>query len=575
MPTNQPVAAGPVERPGSRAARLRLPRTVDILKDLAAEHGVCARPVSLRRTDLETGTTELVDLPCGATREDKCKPCATRARRLRQQQIREGWHRAEEPLPVPERPTDEQQGLVVLRAHLEFERAQIMLRPSDPDTRAAELADIDAAIAELDEEITATGLRGQAEPSHRAPDESAGDRRVRSTRRRQDAPDLPRRPVQSRTIGQQYQAPDGKTYRPSLFLTLTLPSYGRVLGDGTPADPNSYDYRAAAWDAVHFPRLLDRFWQNLRRAVGWNVQYAGSVEPQRRLAPHAHFAIRGTISRALLRQVAAATYHQVWWPPVDELRYRPDHPPVWDEPTGGYVDPDTGRPLQTWGEALDQVDNDPDAQPVHVARFGVQVHAQGVTAGSADSDRCVRYITKYLTKQAADCHQATTDRQRAHLERFHAQLRVTPCSPRCSNWLLYGIQPDRAHAKLAPGRCRGRVHQRATLGLGGRRVLVSRQWSGKTLKDHRADNRAWVRALLGLSTDDQADDTGGGTRATRYAWELARPGDPDLPPIGQRLLRAVSERIQQRVQLDQARRQANAPPEGLTPNGSLTESQEG
>src|SRR5690606_30814640 len=131
------------------------------------------------------------------------------------------------------------------------------------------------------------------------------------------------------------------------------PSYGRVGSDGTPVDPDSYDYRAAAWDAVHFPRLLDRFWQNLRRAVGWNVQYAGAVEPQRRIAPHVHFAVRGTIPRALIRQVAAATYHQVWWPAAREQIYRPDRAPRWDQTIGGYVDPDTGAALPTWGQALD------------------------------------------------------------------------------------------------------------------------------------------------------------------------------------------------------------------------------
>jgi hypothetical protein len=197
---------------------------------------------------------------------------------------------------------------------------------------------------------------------------------------------------------------------------------------------------------------------------------------------------------------------------------------------------------------------------VHVVRFGEQVHVQGVLGGSPDADRCVRYITKYLTKHAAGCHQVDTGPQRAHLERLHTQLRVTPCSPRCANWLLYGIQPDRAHPKLAPGRCRGRVHQRATLGLGGRRVLISRQWSGKTLSDHRADNRGWVRALLGLATTDGDDQDSGGRGSARYAWELAKRDDPDLPPLGHRLLRAVSERIQQWAQLDQVRRQANAPP---------------
>jgi hypothetical protein len=94
---------------------------------------------------------------------------------------------------------------------------------------------------------------------------------------------------------------------------------------------------------------------------------------------------------------------------------------------------------------------------------------------------------------------------------------------------------------------------------------VSRQWSGKTLADHRADRRAWVRALLGLSTSDRDDQADTDHAApTRYAWELAKPGDPDLPPLGHRLLRAISERIQQRIQLDQARRLANAPP-GVIP----------
>src|SRR5262245_51800901 len=99
-----------------------LPRAVDALKAMAVEHGVCTRPVRLRRTDLDSGRTEVIDLPCGATREDKCAPCAKRARRLRQQQCREGWHRTDEPLPDPDEPTEGQQALIRLRAHFVFER---------------------------------------------------------------------------------------------------------------------------------------------------------------------------------------------------------------------------------------------------------------------------------------------------------------------------------------------------------------------------------------------------------------------------------------------------------------------
>ena len=61
-----------------------------------------------------------------------------------------------------------------------------------------------------------------------------------------------------------YTAPDGKQYRPSMFITLTCDSYGKVNNDGTPADPASYDYTRAAPDAIHFAALFDRFIQNLR-----------------------------------------------------------------------------------------------------------------------------------------------------------------------------------------------------------------------------------------------------------------------------------------------------------------------
>jgi hypothetical protein len=538
-----------------------MPRSVDVVKQLAAEHGVCIRPITLRRTDLDTGGTEVIDLPCGITREDKCPACAKRARSLRVQQIREGWHRDDEPHPDPDPATPRQRQLIEARAHLEFDRGATLAAVMDTQTRTAEVARIDAAIHAVETEIAAGGLRGRPAPPHHSDgqhDADDGGRRVRSTRHRGDVPDLPRLPIENRTLGRTYPGRDGQLYRPSLFLTLTLNSYGRVRDDGTPVDSDTYDYRRAAWDAVHFPRLLDRFWQNLRRAVGWNVQYAGAVEPQKRLAPHAHFAIRGTIPRALIRRVAAGTYHQVWWPPLT-VHYQPAEGPEWDEQAGGYADPATGQPLPSWNDALDLVDADPDAQPVHVVRFGVQVDAQGVLAGSPDADRCVGYITKYLTKQAADCHTPTTDRQRTHLDRLWQELRYTPCSERCANWLLYGVQPKHARPGLKPGNCRAKVHKRETLGLGGRRVLISRQWSGKTLADHKADRRDWVKALLGITTTGGGDqDDADQPPAVRHVWEIARPGDPDVMPLGHRLLRTVSERIRWRGELNRARNAASS-----------------
>ena len=191
-------------------------------------------------------------------------------------------------------------------------------RPSSTATRPQrpeqDTTDFDELITELDDQITNAGIRGKAAPAKPA-------RRHRSTRRRQDAPDLPKRKISPRTVGKTYTAPDGKTFRPSLFLTLTCPSYGRVGEDGTPADPATYDYDQAARDALAFAALFDRFIQNLRRYLGYDVQYFAAIEPQRRLAPHVHIAMRGTVSRAEIRRVLAATYHQVWWPDTSTVKY--------------------------------------------------------------------------------------------------------------------------------------------------------------------------------------------------------------------------------------------------------------
>ncbi|MGZ5997616.1 MAG: replication initiator, partial [Isosphaeraceae bacterium] len=308
-------------------------------------------------------------------------------------------------------------------------------------------------------------------------------------------------------------------------------------------DPDTYDYTQAARDALHFAALFDRFIQNLRRYTGYDLQYFAAIEPQRRLAPHIHLAIRGTISRHELREVIAATYHQVWWPTA-EIKYDGNRLPVWDEHTGTYFDPDTGEVLPTWDQALDAI-GDQD-EPRHVARFGARFNAQGVLVGSRDASRCIGYLTKYLTKHLGDCHQVATGNQAAHATRLADALRYEPCSPSCANWLRYGIQPKNARPGLRPGACKGKAHRREYLGYAGRRVLVSRKWSGKTLADHRADRRTWLTGMLGISATDPR----------RYTWEPVKPGDPDHLPNGQRLLHVVADRTQWQTALDLARRRA-------------------
>ena len=247
-------------------------------------------------------------VPCGHTLASVCPPCAERARALRAAQCREGWHLDREPVIDPDEPDDEQ------RMWVENARRDPGASATGPGGRARTRPSWTQLNGELDEEITRSGVRGKVLPARPA-------RRHRSTRRRQDAPDLPRRKVAARTVGKTYTAPDGKTFRPSMFITLTCPSYGRVGSDGTPADPDCYDYRRAARDALHFAALFDRFIQNLRRFLGYDVQYFAAVEPQRRLAPHIHIAMRGTLSRTELRQVLAATYHQVWWPDTSTVTH--------------------------------------------------------------------------------------------------------------------------------------------------------------------------------------------------------------------------------------------------------------
>ncbi|SRR6266540_4439724 len=125
------------------------------------------------------------------------------------------------------------------------------------------------------------------------------------------------------------------------------------------------------------------------------------------------------------------------------------------------------------------------------------------------------------------------------------------CSPRSppstSSWLLYAVQPKNARPGLRPGACKGAAHRPHNLGYGGRRVLVSRWWSGKTLTDHRADRRAFALAILAEQHAAQRPADAGlpdpNGEPDRYTWEYAKSGDPDVPPLAERIGRALSERI--------------------------------
>jgi hypothetical protein len=561
-----------VPRPGSRAERMRRPMAGDVLKVLAEANNVCAHPMAIRRLDEHTGEVAYFDAPCGATLEAKCKPCATKNKILRQQQIREGWFLTDEPMPPPDAPSGEVEAAVLLRCTFAFEREQAMRA-----SQWGQVTELDQAIRELDETLAGMPVRGTL----RVPSVEKKERKARSTKRRADAVDLPRLAVENRTVGKVYVGKDGTRHQPSTLITFTLPSYGAVHGGpqvrrgnrqpcecgvlhskydpllGTPIDPDTYDYRQAALGAVHYPKVIDRFWQNFRRAVGWNVQYAGTVEMQKRLAPHGHYAMRGTAPKKFVKQVAEATFHQVWWPHFGQPVYGNGKLPVWDEQAECYRDPKTGEPLTTFGQACAAIG--PDDEPAFVARLG-GVKADGITPGSKDADRSVKYITKYITKDLTSHAAPSSDAQLDHFNRLHAELSVIPCAPTCANWLLYAIQPDKAKKGLIPGRCKGKVHQRSTLGYTGRRVLVSRQWSGKTLADHRYDQRAWVKAVLSGALDE--DDTPDAVEKGRYSYRIASPDDPAVPHLQVRIMQAIAMKQRWKHEL----RQALPPPESVSAN---------
>ena len=125
-------------------------------------------------------------MPCGATLATLCPACADRAKSLRAAQCREGWHLENEPIPPPVPPDDWQTWLLEQRAELQQLRDR-MPTPGDQPTGLDEL------IGNVDAELARSGIRGNPDPG------ASKKARHRSTRRRQDAPALPRREISPRT----------------------------------------------------------------------------------------------------------------------------------------------------------------------------------------------------------------------------------------------------------------------------------------------------------------------------------------------------------------------------------------
>jgi hypothetical protein len=245
----------------------------------------------------------------------------------------------------------------------------------------------------------------------------------------------------------------------------------------------------------------------------------------------------------------------VWWPPHDTPTYV-ERLPVWTD-SAGYIDPATGEDLPSWDEALDALDADPDTTPTHLVRFGRQDDMQGLLAGTPGADRAIGYLCKYLTKSIAATHEdgEASAAVEAHIDRLAEEVRWLPCAPTCANWLRYGVQPRGAQAGMVPGHCTGKAHDRANLGLGGRRVLVSRKWSGKTLAGHKADRVAVVRAALeeaGIEPDDHDELAVIGTDG-HWEWEILPRSRVDDRTYAAAIAEAITTRQRWRTEYEAAK----------------------
>ncbi len=109
---------------------------------------------------------------------------------------------------------------------------------------------------------------------------------------------------------------------------------------------------------------------------------------------------------------------------------------------------------------------------------------------------------------------------------------------------------------MTPGHCKGKAHKPEHLGIAGRRVLVSRKWSNKTLDDHRAERSEFVRQLLEQAGIHPAN----GPQDSPYLWERTAPTDPDVPPRPVLLLHAIAERQRWKAEYTAAQHATSSPP---------------
>src|SRR5207248_1897297 len=115
----------------TRLERMAMPQARDSLRQLTEAVGGCIRPVQMRRTNMDDGSVTHVLIPCGATLETVCPACASRAKNLRAEQLRDGWHLEREPVLRPPAPDETQEYWLTLRAQAQVRRDELERTEAD------------------------------------------------------------------------------------------------------------------------------------------------------------------------------------------------------------------------------------------------------------------------------------------------------------------------------------------------------------------------------------------------------------------------------------------------------------
>ena len=285
------------------------------------------------------------------------------------------------------------------------------------------------------------GMRGNVLPARRP-------RRPRSTRRRQDAPDLPRGKVSKRTVGRTYAAPDGKTFRPSMFLTLTCPT--ATAGSATTARRSTRARTTIGGrrgTRCTSPRCSTG---SCRTCAASSARTCSTSPPSNR-----NDGSRRTCTSRCAAPSPAPSCGRSWPRPTTRCGGRPP------TPSGSTA---TSCRSGTSTRRLPRPGH--RRSPAHLGRgprrdrrrrtsrgtwpgSGTRFDAQGVLAGSKDAARCIGYLTKYLTKQRRPTATRPTPTPGAPTPTGSpTRCGTSRARRRCANWLRYGVQPKNARPGL-------------------------------------------------------------------------------------------------------------------------------